>query len=231
VIHKTFQPLAGPGRDLPKDLAPKLLHRFTSDEGYTLTPGVIPLLRSLKQHQKQTDSLRIAVGVITNSDDRVPSILSSLGLRVSPARFGTPFDPAELAAQQYDVDLHCMSYDVGFAKPDRRIFDAAENMAYQLAAAQDAASHGRRGNRAVPWLKVYVGDEYENDVVGARGAAWNPVFVGTEEGLSGKEVFSDLGKLGNTALDEVFSQNSGPVTIRAESTQIVLEWLTQQYAR
>jgi hypothetical protein len=167
------------------------------------------------------------VGVITNSDDRVPSILSSLGLRVSPARFGAPFDPAKVAAQQYDIDLHCMSYDVGFAKPDRRIFDAAENMADQLAAAQDAASHGR----AVPWVKVYVGDEYENDVVGAQGAGWNPVFVGTEEGLSGKEAFSDLEKLGSTALDESFTQHSGPVTIRAESTQRVLEWLIEQYAR
>jgi FMN phosphatase YigB (HAD superfamily) len=120
-----------------------------------------------------------------------------------------------------------MSYDVGFAKPDRRIFDAAENMADQLAAAQDAASHGR----AVPWVKVYVGDEYENDVVGAQGAGWNPVFVGTEEGLSGKEAFSDLEKLGSTALDESFTQHSGPVTIRAESTQRVLEWLIEQYAR
>jgi hypothetical protein len=230
VIHKTFQPLAGPGRDLPKDLAPKLLHRFTSDEGYTLAPGVTPLLRSLKRHQKQPDCPRITVGVITNSDDRVPNILSSLGLRVSPARFGTPFDPTEVAARQYDIDFHCMSYDVGFAKPDRRIFDAAEDMAGQLVAAQDAASHDRRGNGALPWLKVYVGDEYVNDVVGARGAGWNPVFVGTEEVLSGKEVFTDLENLGNTALDEAFSQYSGPVTIRAESTQRLLKWLIQQHA-
>lgn len=171
------------------------------------------------------------MGVITNSDDRVPSILSSLGLRVSPVRFGNTSDPAEAAAQQYDIDLHCMSYDVGFAKPDRRIFEASEGMADQLAAVQNGVASGWQENKLGPWLKVYVGDDYKNDVVGAQGAGWNPVFVGTEEGLSGKEVLSDLEQLGNKSLDEAFSQESAPVTIRAESTQKFLEWLIQQYAR
>ncbi|KAK4038875.1 hypothetical protein C8A01DRAFT_17109 [Parachaetomium inaequale] len=232
VIHKTFQPLAG-AAELPKDLAPRLLHRFTSSEGYSLSPGVASLLRSFKQ-QQQRDSPRLIVGVITNSDDRVPSVLSSFGLRVSPLRAGTPYDPAEVAGQQYDIDLHCMSYDIGFAKPDRRIFDAAEDLANQLVAVQAAASSRQDislEQETVPWLKLYVGDEYEKDVIGASRAGWNPVFVGAREDLAGRENISDLDQLGGRALEELFPREGLSLTIRAESTQNVLEWLTKQYSR
>ena len=71
----------------------------------------------------------MAVGVITNSDPRVPDVLSSLGLRVSPVRWGTKTeDPASVASRDYEIDFSVMSYDVGHEKPDRRIFEAAEEM-------------------------------------------------------------------------------------------------------
>ncbi|KAK4149044.1 HAD-like domain-containing protein [Chaetomidium leptoderma] len=234
VIHNTFRPLVGPGRELPQDLAPRLLHRFCTGEGYTLSPGVTSLLRSTKQQQRQQTSSQIVVGVITNSDDRVPGILSSLGLRVSPLRVGSTISLAKVADQQYDIDLHCMSYDVGFEKPDRRIFDAAEETANQLAAAQRGTEPGRDGERAkeaAPWLKLYVGDEYKKDVLGARGAGWNSVFVGTDENVPGQENLLGLPQLNDKTLDEVFPQGAPPVTIRAESTQELLEWLGEQYAR
>jgi FMN phosphatase YigB (HAD superfamily) len=235
VIHKTFQPLAGV-TELPKDLAPRLLHRFSSNEGYNLSPGVASLLRSLKQQhqqQQQQGSPRLIVGVITNSDNRVPSILSSFGLRVSPLRAGMPFDPAEVAGQQYDIDLHSMSYDVGFAKPDRRIFDAAEDMANQLLAVQEAANSRQDIclDKGVPWLKLYVGDEYEKDVVGASHAGWNSVFIRSQEYLSGEDNILDLDQLGDRALEGIFPPECPSLTIQAESTQNVLEWLTRQYSK
>lgn len=234
MIHKTFQPLAGPTTELPKDLAPKLLNRFSSNEGYTLAPAVGSLLRTLKQQQQQYHHCpRIIVGVITNSDDRVPGILSSLGLRVSPLRFGSSIDLSEVASQLYDIDLHCMSYDVGFAKPDRRIFDAAEEMANQLLTAQEGAELGHGGGRAAEaasWLKLYVGDEYEKDVVGARRAGWNPIFVGAEEDMPSQENLPDLNQLGNGAFEEVFPQGNAPLTIRVESTQVLLEWVIKNLA-
>jgi FMN phosphatase YigB (HAD superfamily) len=222
---------------LPKDLAPRLLHRFSSDEGYMLSPGVDSLLRRVKQqHQQRHGSPQIIVGVITNSDDRVPNILSSLGLRVSPLRYHSSADFAAVAGQQYDVDLHCMSYDVGYAKPDRRIFDAAEEMANQLLLAQGNTHLSKDGGRerkpeAVPWLKLYVGDEYEKDVVGARRAGWNAVFVGAEEEVPGQEKMPGLRQLGDKSLEEVFPQGGSPVAIRAESTQMLLEWLRDQHLR
>ncbi len=114
-----------------------------------------------------------------------------------------------MAGQRYDINLHCMSYDVGSAKPDRRIFDAAEEIANQLVAAQEGAELGHDGGRAaeaMSWLKIYVGDEYEKDVLGARRAGWNPVFVDTEEDVPSQENLSSLNQLGNRTLKEVFPQ-------------------------
>ncbi|KAK4097590.1 hypothetical protein N658DRAFT_456718, partial [Parathielavia hyrcaniae] len=254
VIHNTFQPLVGPSQVLPKDLAPRLLHRFSSSEGYTLLPGVGSLLRSLKQqqhHQQQQHGFfdRVAVGIITNSDDRVPSILSSLGLRVSPLRFGChsplpgpgPGPGISQPEQLFDIDLHCMSYDVGHAKPDRQIFDAAESLANQLLLAgqgQDMGDQGRAGavdketmRTTAPWLKIHVGDEYGKDILGARAAGWSAVLIGTSQdvprGQGGIPSLDDM-ELGKTSLEEVFPEDGAPSTIRSESTQRLLDWLVKQ---
>ena len=48
-------------------------------------------------------------------------------------------------------------------KPDRAIFDAAVR-----AACGNEGAVGRR--------KLYLGDHWETDVLGARGAGWLPVF-------------------------------------------------------
>lgn len=235
VICKTFQPLAEPGRAIPKDLVPKLLHRFSSNEGYTLAPGIDSLLRTLKQQSNTTnDQPQVIVGVITNSDDRVPGILSSLGLRVSPLRFGSNMDtPSKpIGTQQLDIDFHCMSYDVGFAKPDRRIFDAAEAMAKNLIATQDGAYSGQDSGGAKAdesWLKLYVGDEFEKDAKAACAAGWNSVLVGSGVDIGGQESLLDLEQCRTSALDRVFQQESSPLMIRAESTQALLEWLIKQY--
>src|SRR4051812_785313 len=105
-------------------------------------------------------------------------------------------------------------------------------MAVQLVIAQDAAAHGRNIGQAqatMPWLKLYVGDEYEKDVAGARSAGWNPVFVGVEEEVIGPENVSDLDQLESKALEEVFQQESPPLTIRTGSPQKILKWLVEQY--
>lgn len=55
------------------------------------------------------------------------------------------------------MDFVTLSYDVGYEKPDRRIWDAAAKQA-------SAASDG--------WRKVHVGDDLEKDVRGAEDAGW-----------------------------------------------------------
>lgn len=54
--------------------------------------------------------------------------------------------------------LVVVSEEVGFMKPDRRIFDEALRL----------AGGGER-------RKVYVGDSYEHDVLGAKSAGWLPI--------------------------------------------------------
>lgn len=231
VIHRTFLPLVGgSGKQLPPDLAPRLLHRFSSREGYSLVPGVSSLLPSLKHAAESNNgSHRVTVGVITNSDGRVPDILSSLGLRVSPLRFqeGIQATAQSTGDSQYDIDFHCMSYDVGFAKPDREIFDAAEAMANALVAAQHDASSTQTRTEGQPWTKVYVGDEFEKDVKGAWEAGWNAVFTGSEADISQIKPV-DLEQLGSTALDDQFPTVDPPRMARADSIQLFLEWLIKQ---
>lgn len=55
-----------------------------------------------------------------------------------------------------------LSEDVGAMKPSRAIFDAAVR-----AACGEAGAHGRR--------KLYLGDHFETDALGAKGAGWLPV--------------------------------------------------------
>ncbi|KAG9496672.1 hypothetical protein J7337_011450 [Fusarium musae] len=176
VIHNTFTSLAKDDKPLPKDLAPKLLHRFASKEGYETEPGLVEAFKKLKQNPpRDFDSL--VVGVITNSDDRIPSILSSLGLAVSPLRYGTDSDLIKLKDKTYDIDFHCMSYDVGVEKPDKRIFSAADHMLAQIISARTRKTLGESEGETSSWRKVYVGDDYSKDVLGSANAGWNPVLL------------------------------------------------------
>jgi HAD superfamily hydrolase (TIGR01549 family) len=56
-----------------------------------------------------------------------------------------------------------LSEEVGAMKPARAIFDAAVRMA-----CGEEAADGRR--------KLYLGDQFQTDVLGARAAGWFPVF-------------------------------------------------------
>ncbi|TKA22094.1 hypothetical protein B0A50_08472 [Salinomyces thailandicus] len=168
VIHKTFQPLVGEGREVHPELAPRLLARFASGEGYELRPGTKRVLRGLREMRRQRE---VVVGVVTNSDDRVPDVLASLGVEVSPLRYGGGEADAT-GERQWDVEFTVMSYDVGFEKPDARIFAAAEGMLGLLPRC--------RGMDLEGWEKVYVGDEYGKDVVGAMNAGWRSILVEAE---------------------------------------------------
>lgn len=151
-------------------MVPKLLHRFWCDEGYTLFEDVQPLVRKLREAHKAEKS-RVVIGVITNSDDRVPDILTSFGMEVSPLRYGDHRKPSGVDEGEYVIDFSIISYDVGHEKPDRRIFEAAEEVL--TTAFRDAGDLSQ-------WRKIYVGDEYDKDVVGAVNAGWNAVLVDRE---------------------------------------------------
>lgn len=182
IITNTFQPLLSPKDGFPKEFVPKLINRFWCDEGYALYSDVLPLIQRIREAHQATDS-RVVIGVITNSDDRVPDVLKALGLRVGPLRFGSKPDPSH-GQDEHDVEFSVMSYDVGAEKPDQRIFKAAEEV-LQLRLDSEATETEHDLSR---WRKVYVGDDYEKDVVGALEAGWNAVLIDRETTRGRKEV-------------------------------------------
>jgi FMN phosphatase YigB (HAD superfamily) len=194
IIHNTFAPYYSPHQTTaPPNLIPSLIHRFHSSEGYTLFPDVVPLLKQLRNQQQSHRSddnaaRRVVIGVITNSDNRTASILTSLGVRVSPLHYNEErpeqSSPGNSSNEDFDVDFTVLSYDVGAEKPDGRIFGAAEEMLGTLLRREGAAgspSDADAGVSAEAWSKVYVGDEYEKDVVGATRAGWKAVLVERED--------------------------------------------------
>ncbi|KAH8650583.1 haloacid dehalogenase [Tricladium varicosporioides] len=220
VIHKTFTPLMENDEVLPTDLAPKLLHRFSSDEGYNVEPNLVSTLKALKHQSRQRCFDRIVIGVVTNSDDRVPSVLSSFGLNISPLRYGTDVNRSAFAGQDYDIDFHCMSYDVGVEKPDSLIFNAAKLMLIQIIATRDGKTPTEAKADVETWRKVYVGDEYTKDVVGAINAGWNPVLLDVNEYSTSIPKLEDYP---TQTLDDLFEEHT---VVRVRSIQNLTMWLT-----
>lgn len=114
---------------------------------------------------------KTVVGIITNSDDRVPGILESFGLKIGSLRVGTSDQQRLEMTSDNDISFVVLSYDVGFEKPDRRMFDSATDVLRQTL----AVSH--EDLKVDDFEKVYVGDELQKDYNGARDAGWNGLLL------------------------------------------------------
>ncbi|KAM0719283.1 hypothetical protein Q7P37_005188 [Cladosporium fusiforme] len=171
IINGTFKPYLQPGHSTPTNLVPTLIHRFHSKEGYALYPDVLPLLKQLRNIHKPEDG-SVVIGVITNSDNRTADILTSMGVRVNPLHFGDKLRRSDFDPEKFDIDFTVLSYDVGYEKPDSIMFGAAETMAVSLLEDQKPDPES--------WRKVYVGDEFDKDVVGASNAGWHAVLIDRE---------------------------------------------------
>lgn len=151
---------------------PDLLTRFSSAAGYTLYPDVLPFFESLRQMQAASHGesawSKPIVGLISNSDDRVSSILSSFGLQVGPWRHGNRAQ-ASFKAED-DINFVMLSYDVGFEKPRAEIFNATK----QMLLFQERYLH--------------IGDDLQNDYYAAKRAGWQGVLLDRELRYSQKQV-------------------------------------------
>ena len=158
-----------------------LLKQFSTRAGYALYPDVLPFFKMLQAKKKQPDSNpewrwdRTIVGIITNSDDRVPEILNSFGLTVGPRRIGTTHQRSNHPPLESDVSFVVLSYDVGFEKPDPLIFEAAVQMGQET-----VAEEHEPGVFIDDFEKLYVGDSIEKDYFGARHAGWDSLLLQRE---------------------------------------------------
>jgi FMN phosphatase YigB (HAD superfamily) len=94
----------------------ELLHRFSSREGYSIYPDAQQLFLTLRIVNKSIPENanwpwgKTIVSVLSNSDDRIISVLESLGISVGEGA---------------DIENVILSYDVGVEKPNAKMFDHA----------------------------------------------------------------------------------------------------------
>lgn len=169
----------------------ELLQRYSTKEGYDIFPDVVPFFEMLRQNPsfanvKSWPWDKTIVGIITNSDDRVPGILESFGLKVGPRRVGTPDQRTAEAALEDDISFVVLSYDVGVEKPNRAIFDAA------IDSFKETLSGSDDGLQAEDFEKLYIGDSLQHDFFGAKRAGWNSLML--DRGGHYKNAFAKKGK-------------------------------------
>ena len=158
----------------------ELLRRYSTKEGYAVFSDVGPFFRMLQDKaagrplDRHWPWNKTVVGIITNSDDRVPGILDSFGLKVGPRRVGSADPRGSHVALGEDVSFVVLSYDVGVEKPDRRMFESAVDLL------QEALVGDRDALTADDFEKLYVGDEVEKDCVGAEAAGWTAILLDRE---------------------------------------------------
>ncbi|KAF3914781.1 hypothetical protein ABW20_dc0101168 [Dactylellina cionopaga] len=193
VVTKTFTPLLPAAQQVPPALPEALWHRFSSKASYALLESTVPffsVLDELKLLAEQTragqthwEFKTITVGVISNSDDRVASVLESLGIRVNfqtVSASGEMKDivrgpPAAAAAKEFaeergpeqTIDFVTTSYNVGFEKPRKEIFMAAMATAKEII----RKSYGDKNEIGRgEWHWCHIGDDVQKDVVGSLNA-------------------------------------------------------------
>ncbi|OJZ91238.1 hypothetical protein ASPFODRAFT_41646 [Aspergillus luchuensis CBS 106.47] len=214
VIQESFARLFTPDRgrpsalglgdekfELPPGMVDALLDRFAGDGGYALFKDVVPFFARMRELKGSTTRKfdRILLGVISNSDDRVPAVLKALGMRVGDMRAdqdlssidlpgfeerGQVGDSAAILKSQpdVDVDLVITSYEAGDSKPNRLIFDVAKRQAQLLAGkyGHKHDSHLMGLDETDDWICVHVGDEYEKDYLAAIRAGWQGYLIPRE---------------------------------------------------
>ncbi|KAJ5549042.1 hypothetical protein N7513_006276 [Penicillium frequentans] len=200
-----------PDTELPVGFVEALIELFAGAEGYTLYDDVAPFftrMRELKTASMKGRFERVIVGVVSNSDDRVPAVLKALGLRVGDLRADQDLSSGELpgfeqrkvrdmdssqsSRSDVDLDFVITSYEAGEEKPNRLIFDVAERQAKLLVPP---------GVGSGSWTRVHVGDDYEKDYRGALDAGWQSYLLRRGDG-DGEE----LGARSISSLTELINE-------------------------
>jgi putative hydrolase of the HAD superfamily len=190
VIKATFaNSLDKPDLQLPAGLVDRLIDTFASKEGYLLYEDVQPFfdqLRRYKTHQSGFDC--VVTGIISNSDDRVSTVLRSLGLLVGRTRAdedrpstlllgfeeAASKDPQDRGFYSDDLNMVITSYEAGQEKPNRLIYDVAARQVNRLLSTYKWTKHDMHN---IDWTRVHVGDDFTKDYQGATDAGWHGILL------------------------------------------------------
>jgi len=149
-VRRTFE-LAG-ARAPGDECFHALFERFAEPASWRLFPDVLPCLRALRE-------AGLRLGIVSNFDSRLTRICEGLGLSSA-------------------ADFVLASVEAGFAKPSRRIFEAAAELA------------GAAASRV-----LMVGDSWEEDVAGARAAGCRALLLDRGGTRAGPDVLHSLAQL------------------------------------
>ncbi|KAL9114620.1 MAG: hypothetical protein Q9227_001298 [Pyrenula ochraceoflavens] len=178
----------------------RLWRRYQGSQ-YTLFDDARPILiggKSLKVSFKafnaETPRIPLIIGVVTNADDRMFSVLRYLKLE---SRFAEDLSPRMITNESADavidpkiqdgripeLDFVLTSYRARSEKPGQEIFRQAALLAeraYQLqygSAASESRSQPGEDALHAHCYRVHVGDDPKTDVKGAREAGWDAILL------------------------------------------------------
>lgn len=172
VLERTFTPFVSEQQRLHSlpGLVPALIQRFWCGDGYELHQDAYRFVHKVIEYRKSYEGTgSVFLGVLSNSDTRLPDILKLLHYKVSSVGAASKDSVEQTMDQEFDIQFVVLSYDVGHEKPAREIFDATEQLVRTKLMPRENAND--------EITKFYVGDEWKNDGLGAHKAGWHAVVV------------------------------------------------------
>ncbi|CAI5756789.1 unnamed protein product [Candida verbasci] len=143
-------------------MSDRLINHFTSSDAYAVYADVIPTLEKLKQHN-------IKLIATSNSDLRVMKILDSLNLM-------------KFFKHGAVKDIY-LSYNLDNLKPEKLFFDKIALKNYQ----QEIQN---KDDESIPYSYLekcwHIGDNYNQDFLGAVKAGWNGIFINRDSKIKDK---------------------------------------------
>lgn len=169
IVHNVFREQNEKCKESDLDrVAESLIKCYGTNKCWHKYPDTLNILEYLKEQN-------VTLGVISNFDARLESVLASTELR--------PYFSFVLS-----------SYDHGFEKPDPSIFEEALKITNKLT--NEAV--------VLPQESFHVGDTYDKDYLGAKNANWNAVLIKRDSKkindktkVQSENVFSTLDELRN----------------------------------
>lgn len=155
---------------VPNEMIDEILERFEGPNAYIVYPDLLELLNYIKAKHPN-----VVLGIISNTDPLVYTLIKNIGL----------FD-------YFKTHLY-LSYDLDIKKPSKEIFQYVfDDIINKHPRMLECSTEAELKKRC--W---HVGDEAENDMLGAVMAGWNGILIdrsnkyGYFSGLSSKKKRTD----------------------------------------
>lgn len=216
VIERTFESIRPASKEWPDQiLKDTLFRRFSTREGYRMFPDARQLLALIgtSWQARLWPPKRTMLGIISNSDPRVRTILKSFDLESAPQkpsmyppRFAPRHRNHEPQFGDAEFAFSTLSYECGYEKPSPSIFNRALKDARRTFNGMPIIDRLTRSGKDVlrnideEFHHMHVGDSLEKDIVPALSVGWDAVLLdrSSPEAISERETMVDSKQFGET---------------------------------